>query len=347
MQRIWLVPFLSAFTLVHAASFDCTKAATPQEKAICASPELSAADDQMAAAYHAWLTAAEPDWAAGIRDDQRAWLRVRATSCPAGQSSKPITTCLSHLYQGRIEELRQNVKTLAGVTFVARSVTLTTRDEPDSVPTWATEVTPGFGTLRASWPQVASAAPQWTAWNSAIVTAAIQTASEGQQPAPHDWNGVVQSGVDQQVDVTVDRFDGKLVSATIDNFFDGHGAHPNHNSSEFYWLIDKQRALKAEDVFKPNSGWDTWMAGRLDGYLHKALDGESNGDYKTWFPQGDAAKQLHGIVTDPQGWTLEPKGLTIVFQPYEVACYACTPEPLTIAWSELKPYLQPGFSIPR
>jgi hypothetical protein len=239
------------------------------------------------------------------------------------------------------------VKTIAGVTFVSRSITLTKRDEPDSIPTWATEVTPGFGTLQASWPQVSSAAPQWTAWNQAIVTAGVQAASEGQKPAPHDWNGIVQPGVDQQVDVTVDRFDGNLVSATIVNYYDGHGAHPNQNSSAFYWMVDKQRELKPEDVFLPNSGWDAWMEQRLDSYLHQALDAQSNGDYRTWFPQGDAPKTLQSIVASPERWTLEPKGLTLVFQPYEVACYACTPEPLTIPWSDLKRYLQPAFAIPR
>ena len=60
MRKILLalaLPFLVC-ALAHAASFDCTKAKTAQEKAICGTPALSAADDQMAAAYSAWLAAA-------------------------------------------------------------------------------------------------------------------------------------------------------------------------------------------------------------------------------------------------------------------------------------------------
>src|SRR5215469_10515950 len=34
--------------LAYAANIDCTQAATPQEKAICSSPELSQADEDMA-----------------------------------------------------------------------------------------------------------------------------------------------------------------------------------------------------------------------------------------------------------------------------------------------------------
>jgi hypothetical protein len=30
-----------------------------------------------------------------------------------------------------------------------------------------------------------------------------------------------------------------------------------------------------------------------------------------------------------------------------VACYACTPNPMTIPWSDLRPYLQPSFVLPQ
>ena len=83
------LPFLLC-TLAHAASFDCTKSKTAQEKAICGTPALSAADDQMAAAYKAWLAAAQPDWAAGIRENQIVWLRTRDTNCPAADTNDPV-----------------------------------------------------------------------------------------------------------------------------------------------------------------------------------------------------------------------------------------------------------------
>ena len=45
--------FLSSFWSlnVHAASFDCNKATTETEKAICADPELSALDELIAKVY--------------------------------------------------------------------------------------------------------------------------------------------------------------------------------------------------------------------------------------------------------------------------------------------------------
>jgi len=55
MRKFWSVLFLLVNVTAYAASFDCAKATTPQEKAICASPKLSAADDQITAAYKAAL----------------------------------------------------------------------------------------------------------------------------------------------------------------------------------------------------------------------------------------------------------------------------------------------------
>jgi uncharacterized protein len=329
-------------TLAHAASFDCTKAKTAQEKAICSSPALSAADDQMAAAYKAWLAAAQPDWTAGIRENQIVWLRFRDASCPAAEADNSIVSCLSDIYKGRIDDLQGMVQHIGGVTFVSQAITLTVRDTSDSAPpAGVTEVTPGFGTLQATWPQASSTTAQWTAWNSAIVPAVIQAANANETLSAKAWKDLVQPGVDLNLTVTVERLNTQWVSATIDGLYDGHGAHPTENSAEFYWMLGEQRALKPEDVFLPKSGWDTWIETRLDSYLQKVLD--SNGNDQRQYKPGD----LPGIVTNPADWKLDAKGFSIFFQPYQVACYACTPDPMIIPWSELKPYLQPSFVLPQ
>jgi uncharacterized protein len=330
--------------LTHAASFDCTKARTAQEKAICGTPALSAADDQMAAAYKAWLAAAQPDWADGIRGNQLVWLRMRDEDCSAGDAIDPVAACLGNVYKERIAELQGMVQHIGGVTFVSQAITLTARDTPNSVPAGMSEITPGFGTLAAAWPQASSTTPQWTAWNKAIDEAAMQAVdlfNGNSQKAAQDWSKLVLPGIDDVVRVTVDGFNGKMISATIENDYDGHGAHPTENSSEFYWMLGEQRALKPEDVFVPASGWDTWMAQHLDNYLKQVLD--SNGNDQRQYKPSD----LPGIVTNPADWKLEPAGFSIFFQPYQVACYACTPDPMTIPWSDLKPYLQPSFVLPQ
>lgn len=87
-----------------AASFPCSKATTPTEKAICADPALSTLDERLSASYRSALeslSGASPDEGpagAAVKADQRAWLRER-DSCGAD------TSCLRRAYEGRVAVL--------------------------------------------------------------------------------------------------------------------------------------------------------------------------------------------------------------------------------------------------
>jgi hypothetical protein len=70
------------------------------------------------------------------------------------------------------------------------------------------------------------------------------------------------------------------------------------------------------------------------------------GSYESFVQPGEMQKILHSVVINPESWRLDSTGVTIIFQPYQVACYACGPGPITIAWPALKLYLNPDFEIP-
>lgn len=81
MKRLKLLCCLLVLpSITLAASFDCTKAGTPSEKAICASPALELLDRHIALAYKTLLEAQRVDAAEGVRDEQRNWLRTRDAS---------------------------------------------------------------------------------------------------------------------------------------------------------------------------------------------------------------------------------------------------------------------------
>ena len=65
----------------HTASLDCSKAKTSLEKAVCSSLELSAADEQIAAAYKALVAATTLEVRPAMRDNQRSWNRKTAADC--------------------------------------------------------------------------------------------------------------------------------------------------------------------------------------------------------------------------------------------------------------------------
>jgi formylglycine-generating enzyme required for sulfatase activity/uncharacterized protein len=84
VQLRWPIHTFLILATANAASFDCAKARTPSEKLICSTSELSALDDQAAAAYRAALTSAalsSPIPRSGIKADQQAWLKYVLSAC--------------------------------------------------------------------------------------------------------------------------------------------------------------------------------------------------------------------------------------------------------------------------
>lgn len=180
MRKIGWIVLLAVSFLSHAASFDCTKAKTPQEKAICSSKELSAADDRMAAAYQTVLAAVPSDIAAELRATQRSWIRGMPYACRDNLSSDALTGCLSKYYQARIHALRHipDLSQISGMIVdippseggamkggsrsIWRSVEL-------SVGWDLVELTPGWDMFQPTedpWPQAIPDGPDWKAWNT-------------------------------------------------------------------------------------------------------------------------------------------------------------------------------------
>lgn len=59
-------------TAVQAASFDCTKAATPTEHAICDNPQLSSLDEQTAGLYYTLISGGAPSAQQSVADVKKA-----------------------------------------------------------------------------------------------------------------------------------------------------------------------------------------------------------------------------------------------------------------------------------
>ena len=79
-----------------APSFDCERAASPQERIICASDALSKLDAELSLAYQTAMS--EPVRAASVREDQRNWVHKVRNACETED-------CLARSYQARIKEL--------------------------------------------------------------------------------------------------------------------------------------------------------------------------------------------------------------------------------------------------
>lgn len=86
-------------TGIYGPSFDCAKAGTPTERAMCADQNLWPKDRAMNSIYFWIRDNVQADVRKGILAVQRHWLAVR-NDCGADRS------CLNSVYDQRMEELK-------------------------------------------------------------------------------------------------------------------------------------------------------------------------------------------------------------------------------------------------
>ena len=90
---------LALSSTIGAASFDCAKASSLVEKAVCADPELSRLDDDLAKSYQRAM--ADTLNVAALRAQQRNWLKEVRNACRN-------VACLTTAHAERIAALRGN-----------------------------------------------------------------------------------------------------------------------------------------------------------------------------------------------------------------------------------------------
>jgi len=83
-----------------AASYDCTRANTAAEIAVCDNGDLNRLDEDLAVLYRSLLNQLPPRQANRLRDDQRSWLIAR-DSCRAD------VRCLRARYRERMARLNE------------------------------------------------------------------------------------------------------------------------------------------------------------------------------------------------------------------------------------------------
>jgi uncharacterized protein YecT (DUF1311 family) len=90
-------------TSTQAASFHCAKKISdPMELVICHNPQLSKADEDLAAYYFSISKAVSPTEAKELLSGQREWLKQREKQCPSYDWH-----CLLQSYGGRIHVLKE------------------------------------------------------------------------------------------------------------------------------------------------------------------------------------------------------------------------------------------------
>lgn len=330
---------------VFAASFDCARASSSRDKAICASPQLSHLNDQLAATFNKLLATVPAEARATVRQNERDWLR--SFECPTNLGQEALGNCLAVAWDKRIRLLQTAISSASqsgGVPFLWSSVHFNQADTGDEASIDAERGAPQYSTLNAEWPQALSSAPNWQAWNRAIELQTRDMASQGQAKpgdpwAKSDW----MDGMDNDVSVTLGAVTPLFVGASFQNLWYGHGAaHPNYDKLQFNWLLLQRRELGAEDVFRSDSGWQKVLYDRAMESLKTQIDPKF--PENQWAP-GYGEDLVSKIVKDPHHWILDTTGLTLYFPQDSISCHACGEFEVQLPWKELRPMLRAGFRI--
>jgi len=298
-------------------SFDCAKASTASEKAICASPDLAAADVAVSKAYSDLLKALPAAQQTALKADQKNWINGRSGGC-FDKKDAELTQCLLAAMQTRRQFLvGEGDNGAAGA--------------PPLLPAFFAESKKGAYDIMIIYPQFAKpAAPKF---NAAAHDAAYgkNTLAEYRQNAPNKFNGSSNS-----YDATYETMwlTPTLVSVTFQFGEYSGGAHPNNWRVALLWnpatdkavalgdfLADPEKAVPAVSALcKAQAEKNDW--GLFD-----------NPDFDT-------------VVKDTKHWAIDKDGVTIMFDPYSVTPYVAGPHDCRLSYDDLKDLLKPGGVLP-
>jgi len=327
-----MVQLASALTLslwampaAQAASFDCAKASSQVEQAICANPDLSRADEVLARAYATALGGLSDAAKAAVQKGQREWLGFAALACTT--DAKPFRValtddqqgCLNAVYRSRISELGQS--RMEGDWRVYPQTSYSLVDDPDP------DAYQGVATKEISSPRIDEESEIASSFN-----ALMDEADAAAQPDP---KGEDYLTADTMETTTIASVTSRRISLSMDTYWMGHGAaHGNYAITYAHYLPQQERMLTAEDLFTGN-GWEAALGKLALDELDRTIDGGIWEESRADVPK---------VATDPSRWNFGDNGLEITFQPYEVTAYAAGAPTVTIGWDKLSDYLAPDYS---
>ena len=307
-----------------AVSFDCAKAQSSFEKAICSDPELSAQDDILAQAYQTALGGLSTDAANEVKSGQRAWLSYAEKVC--SDDAQPIANeytddqrqCLATAFRNRVQDLEAS-RMQGGYRFYPIDRYLVEEDTEAMEGDFVKVADKQFQIVKIDRDDELT-----VAFNDAIDTIAAANENFFEPGTTNIAPGDVTSDFD--IRTKVSEVTNKRISLETNEYWYGHGAaHGNYFITHRHFLVDDKRLLEASDIFEGDAWHDELGQLALDAI--KAKLGE---DY---FVNSD--EDVKPIAIDPLRWDFSEEGLIIQFNIYEVTAYAMGAPTVTIPWGEL------------
>ena len=286
----FILPFA---TPSHA--FDCAKATTPSEKAICASPELKKTDDAMGNAYSKLRKSLDADGSTQLRNSQRHWLSYRQTYCEAEAQ------CMLEETKSRREELSKLIAANPAMLpiFIYQPGTKKTYDVKISGTKFAYPNTPSQILFNREFDAIISQSP-------------LGEETDVQEVARYS----------HEISMQITRNTPRLISAVIAVYDYSGGAHPNSWQNTINIDMRNGKLLKASDLFTDTS-MEKIVASCRDMILNSKsdqYDGANEANRRAL--EEDFPGVIKETVFDLKSWNFDNKGATITFNAYSIGSYA-------------------------
>lgn len=308
-------------SLAQAASFDCTKAGTAQEKLICNASNLSKADEDLASLYAGQMAKLTPFNQVELKKSQRSWIAFREKAC--GQDA----SCLAAQYEARSNFLKKAVATRGPWTFAII-------DQWRFVaPATSVEEYPGEGAMQYAQRQRlvidAPLSEDAKAFNAAL--------AKRFPDAVTGFDGAEEASAEFSLnEATPDFISLDLFSWT----YPVGAAHGIGAAEHVNYLMQERREVAAGDVFAPGSGWQKALAAFVLADLQK----QAAADDQPLFDEAPDA--VAAMSPDPVNWVITAKGLGVNFSVYSVGPYSFGDHIVDLPWDRLKPYLAKDSPLP-
>ena len=222
----------------HAASFDCKKAQSKMEKAICENPKISKLDEELAENYQVAKGKLSADAQKVFVNGQRSWVKFLSASCFTDFQAKPASKedaakCLETEYKARVAGLKSTGSVVGGFkTYAYFEGDFKAYPKDEEV---------AFN--RVSLVLIDENSDNANTINSAIKTAAGKTGIDKES------TGAFTSDVSN----SLTNLSADLILLTQSESVTG-GAHPSEYTGYKYFSKELKRFIKVSDVFS-NPKW--------------------------------------------------------------------------------------------
>ena len=302
---------------VAQPSFDCAKASTLVEHAICGNAELAKADRDLATVYQALADGLSGEAKAHLLKDQIAWIDNRAQACTGAPEN--VARCLRDRYASRIDTLKAEGD--GPYPFVSAQSLLRT------------------GQVKAVRYQIDALYPRFDGQGadySAVNRAFAATAQEGAKNATpgNDAAGRTSTWTYLQSFRLHRPGPNGITVATTFFTFTG-GAHGSSGVSATLVDLRTGRRVAPAEVFVPGVPWERTLSEMARADLKRQFV------ERPGFEDSLQPANFDKLMKDADRYLFKEDALVLLFNQYEVGPYAAGLYTVTIPYAELSALLRP------